>query len=423
MSAVPVTPPAGSRREPAIYRPFALLAYGTTVLVGSPLGVWMLSRLYLTGGQTAPAWLLLHAHLQLFGFFAVLVLGVAHHLVPRFTNRPVTPSRLTPWLLALAGAALVLRVAGTAAGWRAPFPVAALLQAAAFGLFGGWIWRTIAAPHLALTRRHLTLATAWLAAALVAEAALRSLAVEPDPHGMRAVHLMGTLGGVTGWILGVALRAAPMFVPGWSVPERVARAAPWTLALGVLVAVAGELGGHGTRGAAVVKLGEAIALGTVATVALTGGVARVARRSLPLLSRGAPEARLFRLALLSALAAALGSAAAAGLAWAGVPPSLLGDALRHLTTVGFLTSMALAMTFRLIPVLEAVPLSSPRLRGVAFWSLLGGIVLRTSEVLADWGWEAVLPWVPLSGLLVWLALACAAANLVGAMRPRPGPFR
>lgn len=81
------------------------------------------------------------------------------------------------------------------------------------------------------------------------------------------------------------------------------------------------------------------------------------------------------------------------------------------------------MTFRLIPVLETVPLSSPRLRGVAFWSLLGGIVLRTSEVLADWGWEAVLPWVPLSGLLVWLALACAAANLVGALRSRPGPFR
>jgi hypothetical protein len=214
-----------------------------------------------------------------------------------------------------------------------------------------------------------------------------------------------------------------MFVPGWSVPERVARAAPWTLALGVLVAAAGELGGYGTGCAAVVKLGEAMALGTVATVALTGGVARVARRSLPLLSRGAPEARLFRLALLSALAAALGSGAAAGLAWTGVPPSLLGDALRHLTTVGFLTSMVLAMTFRLIPVLEMIPLSSPRLRGVAFWSLLGGIVLRTSEVLADWGWEAVLPWVPLSGLLVWLALACAAANLIGALRSRPGPFR
>lgn len=112
-------------------------------------------------------------------------------------------------------------------GWRAPLPAAALLQAAAFGLFGGWIWRTIAAPRLALTRRHLRLPTGWLAAALLAEAALRWLAVEPDPHGMRAVHLMGTLGGVTGWIVGVALRAAPMFVPGWSVPERVALAAPW----------------------------------------------------------------------------------------------------------------------------------------------------------------------------------------------------
>ena len=57
----------------------------------------------------------------------------------------------------------------------------------------------------------------------------------------------------------------------------------------------------------------------------------------------------------------------------------------------------------------------PRLRGVAFWMLLGGVLIRTAEVLADYGREAVLPLVPLSGVLVWMALACLGANVLGAI--------
>ena len=42
---------------------------------------------------------------------------------------------------------------------------------------------------------------------------------------------------------------------------------------------------------------------------------------------------------------------------------------------------------------------------------LGGVFTRTAEVLADYGLEAVLPLVPLSGVLVWVALACLGANV------------
>ena len=70
MSSVGVPP-----GEPPLYRPFGLPAFGTTVLAGSPLGTWALYRLYLRGGQVTPEWLWLHAHLQVFGFFGVL-LGV-----------------------------------------------------------------------------------------------------------------------------------------------------------------------------------------------------------------------------------------------------------------------------------------------------------------------------------------------------------
>jgi hypothetical protein len=81
--------------------------------------------------------------------------------------------------------------------------------------------------------------------------------------------------------------------------------------------------------------------------------------------------------------------------------------------------MVLGMGFRLLPVLAGVPLRWPWLRGVAFWALLAGVLVRTAEVLADYGAIGVLPIVPLSGVLVWLALGCLAANLLGAAR-RPG---
>lgn len=421
---------AGRPEEPPVYRPFALLALAATLLGGSPLGVWMLVRLHSGGvaaGQVPPAWALLHAHLQVFGFFATLIPGVASHLLPRFAGRPVVRDGRSPWLAALLGAALVLRVVGTWAGWPGLLALAAALQAAVLGGVAAWVWRSLDRPSLALTRWHLTASTGWLVLALGLEAALRWRALSepgaaPDPAGMRAVHLMGLLGGIAGWILGVALRAGPMFVPGWSVPERVARAAPWALGLGVLVGVVGEVAAGGLHRAALVKVGEALALGAVVTVALAGGAARRGRGALPMAARGGPELRLFRMALSSAGVAALGSATAAAVAWSGVPPSLLGDTLRHLVTVGFLTSMVLAMAFRLIPVFEGVPLPWPRLRALAFWALLGGILLRSAEALADYGGEAVLPWVPLSGGLVWVALACLAANLLGAIRARGRPM-
>jgi hypothetical protein len=167
------------------------------------------------------------------------------------------------------------------------------------------------------------------------------------------------------------------------------------------------------------RAGEALVLATVAAVALRGGAFRRAPGALPMAARGGPETWLFRMAVLAAGVAAVGSIGAAAVAWMGVPLSLVGDALRHLVTIGILTTMVVSMGFRLVPVIEESPLPWPRLRGVAFWTLLGSVLTRTAEILADYGLEAVLPLVPLSGLFVWIALACLGANVVGAMRHRP----
>lgn len=414
-----VAEPAG---ETPVYRPFALLAFATTLTVGTPVGVWMLAWLY-WGAPPAPiAWVLLHANLQVFGFFATLIPGVAPHLFDRFTGHPVPRRPMTPWVFGLLAAALVLRISGTWAASPAPVLGASLLQAAAFLLFASWVWRALHPPELSFLRLHFTASTGWLALACLVETIFRWRALEiglasPPLATMRAVHAMGIFGGVLGWVLGVLLRAGPMFVSGWSVPPRTARAIPWALALGVLVTLAGETGAwRGGMGLALARLGELLALGTVAVVAISGGVFRRARGVLPMVSRSAEESRIFRLAAASAVGAVAGFAVAAAGAPLGAQTHLIADAARHLLTVGFLTSVVVAMAFRLIPVLELVPLPWPGLRRVAFWALLGGVALRTAELGAAYGAPAIAPLVPLSGVLVWVAVACVAANLAGTLK-------
>src|SRR3990172_1864090 len=128
--------------EPALYRPFALVAFAAAVLGGAPLGVWMLAWLYGGAPATPTRWVLLHASLQIFGFFGTLIPGVAPHLVARFPGRPLAPDPLTRPLLALLAAGLALRVAGTWVDAPAWLALAALLRGAALAALrwggGGW---------------------------------------------------------------------------------------------------------------------------------------------------------------------------------------------------------------------------------------------------------------------------------------------
>ena len=57
---------------------------------------------------------------------------------------------------------------------------------------------------------------------------------------------------------------------------------------------------------------------------------------------------------------------------------------------------------------------------MALWSLAAGVILRSAEVLVGVGWPAPGPWVALSGVLIWIAVACVGANLAGAMGAREG---
>ena len=379
--------------EPPVYRAFARLAFASMLLVGAPLGVWM------AGGHASAQAIWLHAAAQLFGFFATLIVGVAHHLLPRFTGRPVRATALTSWLFGLLALALLLRLAGLL--WPPLAGVGALLHTAALAAFAVWVWRALDPPPLRLLRAQLTMSTLWLAAAAALEAWLRARGGGfPDARFMPLVYTMALVGGVLGWVLGVLLRAGPMFVREWLVPRWLARATPWALALAVALAALGAVGAP----AVAARASDALALGTAAAVVLAAGTLRRSRGAFPMLSRSLPEARIFRVAAASAVAGAGLSVVALGLG-AGVPRALT-DAIRHLLAIGVLGAVVIAMTFRLIPVLERRPLPWAPLRTVALGALIAAVVLRTAQ-----GW---LPpaWREASGVLAAVAFACPAVGLV-----------
>ncbi|MCL6554150.1 MAG: hypothetical protein K6W08_13675 [Firmicutes bacterium] len=148
------------------------------------------------------------------------------------------PAPVDRWLVAGLAAALGLRIADAAAGQPLAVLAASVAQALVFALFAARVWRALAPPAPGPLRVHLTAASGWLTVACALEAVLRAAALArgrmvPDVGALRAVHAAGLLGGVLGWVLGVLVRAGPMFVVGWRVPGALERAIPALLADGV----------------------------------------------------------------------------------------------------------------------------------------------------------------------------------------------
>ena len=111
--------------------------------MGVTLGAAMAAHLRLVGWRTA------HIHMQLLGFVAMMIFGVAYHVIPRFTGHPLHDRRLAGahWWISNVGLACFalgfgLRGSGVAAG----IPLVAaggILSTIGAYLFIYNLWRTI----------------------------------------------------------------------------------------------------------------------------------------------------------------------------------------------------------------------------------------------------------------------------------------
>lgn len=120
----------------------SVLWLGVGVLLGLAMALWPYRALVLR-----PA----HMHANLLGFVSMMIFGVAYHVLPRFTGRPLHDRRLAGGHLWLAN----LGLAGLVSGWIArTVPVLAGFSASMIGVgaalsaLGAFafiynIWRTL----------------------------------------------------------------------------------------------------------------------------------------------------------------------------------------------------------------------------------------------------------------------------------------
>ena len=121
----------------------SLVWLGTGVLIGVAMALW-------------PGWALgfrpAHMHANLLGFVSMMIFGVAYHVIPRFTGRPLhsrTAATIHLWaanagLAAMVGG-FILRVYRHGPG-SALLGAGAVLSAAGAFLFIHNIWRTLEVP-------------------------------------------------------------------------------------------------------------------------------------------------------------------------------------------------------------------------------------------------------------------------------------
>ena len=399
--------------------------------LGVPLGPWW------------PAVAQVHGHAQLAGFAGLMVLGVAFHFLPRLRGAPLAAPGLVPWVLALYGGGLLLRVLGQTAGPLVPpgAPLAPALRL--LFVLSGPLTLGGALAGLALLGR-----TALRGPALRTRAGFRQVAPLLAAGGtafllFHGLNALGTLtaGGAAPWVVPPALDAAAVRLAllGWLVPVAVAfsaRSFPlflWTrpprrwvlqgglalLLLGLALSLAGVTAGGLSPGPlleGVALLGFVHALNVLAP-----------RVSPPGRPRDPDEARLARATrwpLAGAygwlIVAALLLLAQALLPLAGAPPP--EDALRHALGTGYVLLLIVGMGLRLLP-----GFAGRRARDVRFgWALtaicaaLAAAFLRVLPPLLVWlgaGGPPAAPTLALAGGAGALAVVALGAALRPALRP------
>jgi cbb3-type cytochrome oxidase subunit 1 len=128
-----------------------LKASVTWLALGVTLGVAMGAK---------PAWSIYrtaHLHMLLLGFVAMMIFGVAYHVIPRFAGNPLRSTRAAGahWWLANTGLAIMvigfaLRAQGNAVS-SALLGIGGTCAAAGAYIFAILVWRTLDRP-----RRHAT---------------------------------------------------------------------------------------------------------------------------------------------------------------------------------------------------------------------------------------------------------------------------
>ncbi len=385
-----------------------------------------------------------HGHVQVYGFVALFLAGVAFHVVPRFRGRPLHRRRAALAVLPL----FALGALARATAQLADLPVL-LLGSAALEVGGtACLILALADPlELRASRGRGRSREAWepwvvwglgwlgvtgaLDVALAARLALTGAAWTPpsliDPF-LHAV-LYGFVGG---FVFGVALRTLPVFM-GLRQPRyaQTARALVlWQAGVVVTVAVQLAAAAQGVPATGTLRslteagvlLGAALELmALLLFVGAIGLYGRVAERDVGLaLPR---QYETFVRTGFGWLAIALGLTVVleAGATLTGRPAGFSQvQALRHAVALGFVAQLMLGMASRIVPVFSGRALRWTPLLWLGFVALNAGALLRVApEFLVGYAGASDAP-LAISGALAFVGIGAAAGSLGGTFLCRCG---
>jgi uncharacterized protein involved in response to NO len=361
-----------------------------------------------------------HGTIQLFGFAALFVMGVALHVLPRFRGAP-TPSRIVT-ATAFCGTVGAIVVRAVAQPWMelpgrdlflALSSVLLVVATSSFAIGALLALRGGANPH---RPDELVMAAGVLAAPLAAVLVAIGMPLSGAPLLVdasaddRAVWAM-LLGSLSTLVFGVWARLAPGFVA--SPPARPGRLLP--AAALWMVGAAGIV-------ADVPFAALPLVVGLCA-LAWTLGVfgPSIARQRLP------AHARTTLIAVRSAFVWALVGAVLLALyqlraAVTGSDASYLEvSAARHAFALGFVTIMIYGVAARALPSFTDRQLWSPSLHLVTIALANAGVVLRVAPQALGADGAIAGTVVGLSGVVAYVALVTFAVNMLQTARgPAPG---
>jgi uncharacterized protein involved in response to NO len=393
---------------------FILSGLAFMLFPGTLLGVWNLLQISGRehGGRISPAWLQAHGHAQVFGWVGSFLLGIGWYSIPKLRDRAsqVIRAAWVCWALWTVGVALRWAATVYLWNWRFFVPAGGLLELVAFLIFFSvvsqhrpkdprqsrlepWVWVVMSA-------------TIGLLAALVANVILSFAAsfrgIDPafsNRADQRYLALVGW-GFLVPFVWGFSAKWMRVFLglKPFRTPLLYATVAVNLVGLGCAAR------GHFAAATTLFLLASASSAVAIRIFEpseqepKTKGI----HRSFPVFVRLAYGWLL--------IAAALGVAAnlwdTSGGFW---------GASRHALTVGFVSTMILAVGQRILPAFSGMRiLWSPRLMFAGLFLLTVGCTLRvTSEVLAyqgyaGWAWQVL----PVSALTELSALSVFASNLL-----------
>jgi len=402
-----------------LYKRFVFGALFVALTAGFGLGLVNLTRITLAQSYYEISGVLkqIHGHAQVFGWVGLFIMGVAFHAVPRMKMQPLRHVRAVKCCFALMLIGVFLRVFAQPLA-RHPVGAAALLISGIMelGAIGLFVWMLGGAVVRSEQEREPYEKFIWASVVWFAILGVWNFWIVLQMSWKRSVGIPALqdalwihaafFGFIANMVFGFSLRVLPHFLGLRDSKTWAANVAfvLWNLAIFLRYPV--------EQLAWAASVLEAIAI-----VLFVWALGVFARRRTKIEIKGVDNtfARFVYL----------------GYAWLLIAAAIpfhadvfrLTASSRHTMAIGFITSLIMGVSYRVLPIFNGVNLWSARLMRASFWHLAAGSTLAISMALNNvFGTTWSYAWSGIAGYLVFAALMMFAVNIATTLRTRAEKF-